>query len=490
MSFASGKAASAAEPCRSLVCVLCSTSRCCRALSALWVLLILCAPIGAPIGAFLSAPTLGAQQNTAGPTLGLVEIYDLARQNDPDFRVAVADRNAGVQAEAAGLAPLLPQISFIQSTTQTERMQAGVSDDYERNSSVLNATLPIINTGNWHGATAGARQARAARAAFDQRQQELILKVAEGYLGVLRAQDALAAAEALRTNMQTQVQQVQSRYSVGLSTLNDLEEARYGLDNAVAVHVRASSDLEVARLALAAIIGRDSPELLSLSQEFREWPPAMTRDAVVDAALKSNPFLQALISQRDASRAQARAVASAHLPTLDLNLTHTESDTDQYSNLPPEFGSVLPSESTDTVLQLSVRVPLFSGGAVSAQRRQAAYQHESLKQQVLLSQRNVRQQVLALHARALSSVASVQATRQALRSAESAEEATMIRYRAGTRNTLDVSTASRISHDARLQHQSSRYDHILLHLQLEQAMGSLGEDDLHTIDLWLQPVED
>ena len=413
--------------------------------------------------------------------------YNLALNHDPDFRIAEANLQAGLQAGPKGRAGLLPQVSLSLGTNATERGSANSEDSFTRDMATLSASMPLFNTAVWYQASAGNLQARAADATYRENRQELILKVAQHYLAVLQAQDALEAGQALKQNMRQQAEQVQLRYSAGLNTVNDLEEARYALDNAEVLYLVAEADLEAARLALASITNRPAIGLYQLDKSFSEWPYEGTPAELVVQALRNNHGLQALRWQRASALSLARSAGSRHLPTLSLNLNQTESETDQYDNLPPQFGSVLPSRSSDTTLSLSLQVPIYSGGGVHAGKREARAQYESLNQRLLLTERNLRRQILTLHARIRNSVATIGANAQALKSATSAESATRIRYQAGTRNILDLSTASRLTHEARRRYQDSLYNHILLRLQLEQATGDLNLEDLQTINSWLLP---
>lgn len=450
--------------------------------------LLICWPerAGLPIFQRLSILLMLVMLAVPASADNLLTVYRLAIENDPEFRIAEADRLAGIQAKSSALAGVLPKVDLRYKNSESESANDGQEPiDTWRNSATLAISMPLVNVPAWHNVAAGKLQALAAEASYLEKRQEFILKVAQHYMDVLRAQDALASARAFKVTSLQQVELVQLRYAAGLDTLNDLEEARYGMSSAEAVYLQARSDLEVARISLSSITDHSAKDLYTLHADFQEWPPDMDSKQLITLVLRKNIYLRALRLQRDASQAVARAAIAQHMPKLDLNFNHIESETNLYESAPPEFSSFLPSRASDSVIELSFSLPLYAGGGTSAQRRRTQAQHESLKQQVHLAERNIRREMLSLHARITHSVATIKAQRQALKFAVSNQDATRIRYQAGTRTTLDLSRASRLTHDARLQYQSSRYDHILLRLQLERAIGDLDLNDLQIINNWL-----
>lgn len=422
----------------------------------------------------------------------LLRVYTLAAQTDPEFLSAEAELRVGLQARGSAYADVLPQLSLSASATETER-ESGTgmnldTTEFAEEAMQLRASVPLFNVAAWQQARSGGAQADAARERYRQQKQMLVLKVADRYLKVLGAEDALEASRALQSTAQTQLANVQQRFSAGLVDVSELENARFERDNAEAVILGAEVELESARIALTAVTGREHPTLHRLRDDFREQVEVRSTDELLEIARENNPGLQAARRSYAAARSQSKGALAQSLPTLTLNWVYRETETDQFDSLPGAFGSVLPSESTDTSMSLNFNLPLYAGGRISSARRRAAGEKARLEQQLRLVETNLEQQVRILSARLASSAATVQARRQALKSASATEEAMKIRYQVGTRDILDLSRSSRALFEARRQYENSRYGHILLQLQLEQALGLLDEEDLRGVNTWLQPA--
>ena len=79
----------------------------------------------------------------------------------------------------------------------------------------------------------------------------------------------------------------------------------------------------------------------------------------------------------------------------------------------------------------------------------------------------------------------MKALNAALVSNESALEATELGYEVGTRTSVDVLDAQRELYRAKRDLATSRYQYVLNLLSLQQAAGTLNEDDLERVNSWL-----
>jgi outer membrane protein len=81
-----------------------------------------------------------------------------------------------------------------------------------------------------------------------------------------------------------------------------------------------------------------------------------------------------------------------------------------------------------------------------------------------------------------ASIGALRAYEQTVISARSALEATEAGFEVGTRTIVDVLDATRRLYDANRNLSNARYDYILSHLRLHQAVGTLTEQDLLDIN--------
>lgn len=403
----------------------------------------------------------------------LLEIYNLATSNDPQFQASRASLEASKEALPQSTANFLPTLSATAGYTENSDADIGSSDRIS-----LNLVQPLYK----HGSFVERRRAKGAvtqaEANFRVAEQELILAVAQSYFNVLSARDSLEFAEAEKRSNARQLDQTQQRFDVGLVAITDVHESRAAYDISVAQAIEAENRLDSTKENLREITGRYHQELALLSDNMPLLPPTPNDlQEWTDLALDENPALQAAEAATTQAQENVNAQKSGHYPTLNLFVDHAESHTDDVR---------FDSSTTSTTATVQLYVPLYQGGATSSKVRQY---RELLKRsrQVLeetrrITQRNVRNAYRGV----LSGISRVKALKQALVSSESALKAAEAGYEVGTRTTVDVLVARRNQFSAQRDYSQARYNYLLDTLRLQQAAGQLGTDNLKTINDWLR----
>ncbi|MFT5605119.1 MAG: outer membrane protein, partial [Paracoccaceae bacterium] len=151
----------------------------------------------------------------------------------------------------------------------------------------------------------------------------------------------------------------------------------------------------------------------------------------------------------------------------------------------PPFSSPIDDTTETEQIRIELNVPLFSGGRVSASRRQAYEQYNATLQQSIYTQRQVVQQIRSLHLTVSTDVQRIKARKQGIVSAESALDATKAGYEVGTRNIVDVLQAQRSLFAAIRDYANARFEYVLNMLKLKQQAGTLSPEDVYNLDKWL-----
>ncbi len=401
----------------------------------------------------------------------LLSVYAQARAADPVLAQARAQR--GVQAEllVQSRAPLLPQWSL---SAAEER-----SDGQRSHASGSQISQVLVDLSQLRELDAAEARLEAQDARLRAAEQQLCARVAQAYFQVLSAQSALETAEANEAAFAQQVSQAQARYEAGLSALVDVEQARtyHGLSRGQTQQVR--QQLADARQALAEITGQLPGQLQALSAEL-PTPPLQPADpeAWVARAMSQQPLLQAAQRSLLASERRIDAARAGHLPTLNLGL-----DSQRRSG----FG--VPAADAGRMVNtvaLRLSVPLFAGGATQSQQRQAVLERDLQREQLESTRRalvrETQAQVLAVQLgseQVASSAAAVQAAERAL-------AATRAGQALGTRTMTDLLLSIQSHAQARNAHAQARHAYVLATLQLQAAVGQLGEAELARVNQLLQ----
>ena len=88
-----------------------------------------------------------------------------------------------------------------------------------------------------------------------------------------------------------------------------------------------------------------------------------------------------------------------------------------------------------------------------------------------------------------SDVARVNARKQAIKSTQSALDATVAGYEVGTRNIVDVLNAQNAVFSAQRDYANSRYDYVLNSMRLKENAGTLSPEDIAALETFLVEPE-
>lgn len=412
----------------------------------------------------------------------LQNIYEQARKTDHAYQAAKANRDAGVENEKIQRAGLLPQISGNVSWSETSGTDniRGVDSDTRNESYSISLRQSLINFETWHQFRAGSSQADIALAQFLLDEQELILRTANAYFNTLKAVDNLTTTKAEEEALSHRLEQTKQRFEVGLTAITEVHEAQAVYDSALANRLEAEGNVGIAFEALEVLTGQRYEGLSPLKNDFPVTPPdPAARAPWEELAEQNNVQLLVAQHQSEAAAAASKAASSRHLPTLSGSVSYGDQRRNIYD---------LPSQDTHTeglTVGLELEIPIFSGGGVSASRRQGAAQALQAKELFWQTRRNVLQSTRSNHLSVRTAAATVKARQQAITSSQSALEATQAGYDVGTRDLVDVLSAQSNLYAAQRNYYDALYTYVVATLELKQAAGVLTAQDINALNQWL-----
>lgn len=438
-------------------------------------------PLAALMAALTCAGLAGAAQADS-----LYEIYQLAQERDPTLRAAAAARDAALEVKPQSRAGLLPVIGLngdVSRNSYDDRAALpGVANPtYSTNQSYsLSLTQPVFRWDRWVALEQADSLVTQAQAQYGAAEQELMVRTAERYFGVLGAQDALRLAGKEKESIGRQLEQAQQRFEVGLSAITDVQEAQARYDTAVATEIRARNQLDSAREQLREIIGEQRENLDPVRDtDFRLVTPEPQQQQIwVDTALQQNPGLAAARAGSEAARQQIQIARSGHYPTVDANASYTYLDSN--------FGGIRELERNDGTIGLQLAVPLYQGGAVNSRTREARFRFDEARERLDVTQRAIERQTRDAYRGVVTGISEVRAAEQARTSSTTALDAAQTGFEVGTRTIVDVLDAQRALTQAELTLYLARYNYLLNTLRLKQAAGTLAPDDLDAMTGWLE----
>ena len=361
------------------------------------------------------------------------------------------------------------------------------SDNYSR-SLGGNLNQSILDLSKWTALKSARATAKSGDATYEAAQQDLLIRVAGSYFNVLTAEDALRFAQANEQALNRQMEQAQQRFDVGLSAITDVNDAKAQHDTSVANVITAQNTLDDNKEALRQLTNKQPGELKKLRDKLPlDKPNPEDPERWVAVAIEQNPALSSYAYNLEAANANIQSARSGHLPTINGQIIYSKNP--RWSdNSASSFsdGFHTNSENWSTSVGLTLNVPIFSGGYTQSRVRQSIYTRDAAQDQFELQKRLIERSTRNSYRAVFAGASQVEATRQAVVSAQSSLDATQAGYEVGTRTIVDVLISQQQLLSAQSSYSQARHAFVLNGLLLKQAAGIIEVKDLEAVNSLLE----
>lgn len=423
--------------------------------------------------------------------LDLNHAWSLLKTRGATYQAAMYERAAGQEYRALGRAGLLPQVSAsgYQSLVRGETEEPDIfgrtqrSDlDYDSRGAIVQLRQPLFNWQKYAEYLQGDQRALYSDAVYKAKAQNLAIQLAGRYFDVLLARETILLAEAKVKAFEELRAAAKRRYELGEGTVTDIDEAAARRDLAHADLIEAEDALLVARRALQEMLGQMPDEVASLNDNRFPTPPLepSTMAAWVSKAEADNPVVHARQRALDVADQEVSRTYGDHLPTLDLVLSYNANDSDSVStrNQRNRYGQA----------GLQLNIPIFTGGRVSAQARQAVANRNKASEELYATREEVISNTTREFRGVQSSEARIRALETAIVSSERALYSTRKGMQAGTSTNIDILNAEEQVYDARRNLLEAKLKYLLARLRLAAEAGSLGDAEINWANGYLGPT--
>jgi outer membrane protein TolC len=308
---------------------------------------------------------------TAAQSLTLAETIQRAQQLGAPARLAGSDLARADAQRSVASAALLPRLELQAfQTRRTTNLKAqgiefpglpalaGPYDTFDARVTLSQSLFDARALLAKRGANLGTDIARAQAAAA---QEQAATRATLGYIAVLRAEQAVAAAESDAQLARELLTLAQDQRRAGVASGVDVARAETLVSQDEFALVQARTTLTAATIALKRIAALPQDGEVSLADGLAFQPqPLPQAGAAVQEALTQRKELEALTLQREVRAVEKDAARARRLPSAGLFADYGVS-----ANTPGEN-----DEDTYTV-GARIGMPIFSGGAIAADIRSA-----------------------------------------------------------------------------------------------------------------------
>ena len=483
----------------------------------------------------LLAGTLAFAAAGPAPALTIGEAFREASRSNPTLHAAREAARAQHEGVPLALSAWLPTLnaSWMQTETHTRQdLRCTVSDlafqAFQNcgpsQSRSDRTTLELsLNQNLYRGGQDAARLRQAdeevlrSHASLRDVEQTVFLQTATAYLDLIRAERVVVLRKASLASFEARYHDTKSQYEIGDRTQADLAQAEAEKQIAAADVISAQATLDSLRARFEELVGRP-PGALTTPPEPADLPPTLE-----EAQRSAQHDLPAVRAARHALTAAGHAedAAAGQLgPTLDLTGSiqqydsFSKSNTDDYVS-PPSFVPSLTVDADDPTrpgfddpdhvhttprilspstvrdigrstdidgntrqVSLRLNVPLYLGGRVGAQLRQAQHREEQMRGRLVAAKRQAVQSATAAWQELHAARYRKQATAAAVAASKVALDGIVREAAIGERTTREVLDAERAYVSRQVQARGAERDVIVQSYTLLRATGRLTAEHL------------
>ncbi len=424
----------------------------------------------------------------------LVELYDAARSFDASYQSVQAQFEATRLKSAQAQAKLGPTGSLNVNVSKnnvnydpgkTVASNPSFTRFYGTNTATVIGSQPLYRPADKAEVAQSSLAMQVVQEQLVAAEQDLMVRVSQAYFEVLAAQDTLAFVQAQKTAVAEQLASAKRNFEVGTATITDTREAQAGFDLVVAQEIASQNDLQVKKLALDQIVGKNgtSPKSMAIQAEPSPLNPPQVEEWVGLSAEK-NPSLRQATINLQVTELETQKAKAALKPTVDLQLSHTFSNnTNASSSGAVPYGAT--SNLTTGAVVLSW--PFYTGNALDNRVRETLSLSQKAQADLDAAARTVAQNTRSAFFGVMSGVSQVKALQAAVESSQVALEANKLGYTVGVRINMNVLDAQSKLFDTKAKLAKARYDVLVGHLRLRQVSGTLQLQDLQGINNLLEP---
>ena len=280
--------------------------------------------------------------------LGWQECVREAKQNHPDLVSAEEELNQAKANKAIAISGLLPQISGSLSEKTSKTATKDKTDTYSY--SITGKQLLFDGLKTPHNVASAVKDVKSAQYSYEVTSSNIRLKLRTAFVELLKAQELLQITEDIAKRRKQNVELVELRYEAGREHKGSLLTAQANLAQAEFEVAQGLRDIDLAQRRLTNELGRREFTPVRVKGNF-EIKYSNREKPDFERLSESNPFLQELITKKEAARFDLKSAQADFFPEVYANASAGRTD----SHWPPR--------KEEWSAGVSLSLPIFEGGS-------------------------------------------------------------------------------------------------------------------------------
>lgn len=423
----------------------------------------------------------------------LSDAYQSALSYNADFLANVAKNKAGQENAVQGRSQLLPQINANGNLSENYLNSDTAYVYYNQPSLSVQLQQVIYDFSKFSQYTKNKFQTNVSDLQLEKAKQKLILDVAQAYFDVLYAHDTITTITATKNSFNQQFIQASKSFNAGVVNITDVNDAKSSFDTASADEIKAKNDLINKENIFRNLTGLNPDQIQAIIPEIKLVNPNPNNiNAWVDISKNNNMNIKIANLQMKMAEQDVNIAFAGHLPNAYLsggyqnqgatNINNSNAAAQQFLIPSMQIPGVLGSTYSAASAAVMVNLPIYSGGLVSSQVKQAKSNYSAAQNQLISVERETEQNIKNQFFSEQNGVNIVKARAEAMKSSELKLKSDQIGYKTGSRSSIDLVGAEKNYYKSVQDYNQARYQYLLDSLNLTYTAGTIDSKALSQIN--------
>jgi outer membrane protein len=406
-----------------------------------------------------------AAGTTSASATSLMAALAAAYVNNPTLNAARAEQRAIDEGVPQALAGFRPTVAGTANTGTTWTRNGGATTAGSSWSVAIAVEQPIFNGFRTVNALKASESAvLAGRESLRSTEQSVLLDAVSAFMNVVREQAIVGLTAQNVDFLREQTRAAQDRLDVGEGTRTDVAQNQAAEATGVSDYNLAVANLNAAIAFYFQVVG-EQPRSLAAAPVAKNLP--RSAEEATNLAMSDNPAVIASQYNVDIGAFNVSILEGGLLPTVSVT-----------GSVQRSTGGVAPGLTDSASVMGRLSVPIYEGGAISSQVRQAKERLGALRIQVDVTRDAVRAQAVSALGLLNAAQASIRAAQAGVRAAQLALDGVQEERRVGQSTTLDVLIAQQALLNARVLLVRAQREAVVASYTLLSAIGRLDATSL------------
>ena len=321
-------------------------------------------------------------------TLTLRQALDLALQQNPDMVIARLDQQKARDQVTINKDPFSPHVYAGSGAAWTYGFPTSIDGSAP---SIVQArtNMALFDKPQSYLVAQAKELARGAGISLNQRQAEVVYRVASLFIDAENAARGLDAARQEQASLASAQRLTQTRVEEGQALAIDSRKADIAEQEAAHRVVTFGRDLSTAERSLGAVLGLAPGEQVRLAEErLPALEPPVSQDDAIAFALDNSPEVKRLESDLQAKTLELKSYRAYRLP--QANLVAQYALLGKYNNYGEFFNHF---QRNNVELGVSFSIPVLAGHSAKAYSSQAEADATKIRTEIARTRRRIRDDI-------------------------------------------------------------------------------------------------